>query len=79
MPLNFHEIRARISTAAAAGLADSFALLREVSGYLNVTKGTSDEHLGQALVIRLLDVRHIFDDHAAILDSLRRESGLFPY
>jgi hypothetical protein len=79
MPLKFHEIRARISTAAAAGVSDSFALLREVSGYLNLTKGTSDEHLGQELVIRLLDAKHIFEDHAAILDSFVRESGLFPY
>ncbi|KIG07473.1 DEAD/DEAH box helicase [Caballeronia concitans] len=79
MPLSFTEIRAKIATAALAGISDPFSLLQDVSSFLNVSRGTSEEHFGQELVIRLLDIRHMFEAHAVIIDALVRESGLFPY
>jgi hypothetical protein len=79
MSLTLSQLRAQLQAAKSTGNVDSFAMLREVARYLNATRGTADEVHGQELVIRLLDIQHLFQGHIEILDSFVREAGLFPY
>lgn len=79
MSVSFERLRDEIASAKAFENANWFALLRDVSTYLNATRGRPDEIRGQELVIRLLDIRHLFGEYGAILDAFVREAGLFPY
>jgi hypothetical protein len=79
MPVGFDRLRDDIAAAKVLESADWFDLLRDVSTFLNATRGTPDETRGQELVIRLLDIRHLFGEYEEILDAFVREAGLFPY
>lgn len=79
MPLSFERLRDEIASAKSGVEVAWFSLLREVSAYLNATRGGIEEARGQELVIRLLDIRHLLGEYGSILDAFVREAGLFPY
>ena len=77
--MTFERLRDEIAKVKDTESANRFSLLRDVSTFLNNTRGRPDEPLGQELVIRLLDIRHLFGEYGPILDAFVREAGLFPY
>ncbi|WP_186209987.1 DEAD/DEAH box helicase [Burkholderia gladioli] len=79
MSVNFENLRERINVAKAHETADWFSLLRDVSTYLNATRGNANDIRAQELVIRLLDIWHLFAEYGNILNAFIREAGLFPY
>lgn len=79
MPLSLERLRKEIVDARTTESTDWFSLLRDVSSFLNATRGSADEAKGQELVIRLLDAGHLLGQYDSILDAFVREAGLFPY
>ena len=56
--------------------ANPFQILHEISCYTN---DPDTEEAGRELVLRVLEKRRFFTEYEAVVDSLVRQVGLFPY
>lgn len=74
--MNVSELRAAITNFQ--GTQDGFEILRELAHLCNMVD-LEDGHQARELVIRALDKRDKWGQSVAILESLVRQVGLYPY